>query len=99
MWSCVEATNSWATKSSSLVDAPVTPKRLVASAIRTPSELLPEMRFLAATDVPPIVLFCEAMIWMPPAELPRARVPVMSVPMRFPWTTFAYVPGSEIQTP
>jgi hypothetical protein len=46
-----------------------------------PFEELPEMRFPAAAVVPPIVLLLAPMIKMPPPALPKARVPVISVPM------------------
>ena len=45
------------------------------------SNTLPPMTFRAESVVPPITVPSHAMM---PVKLPRAAVPVMSVPIRFP---------------
>ena len=62
-----------------------------AAPIRTPVETLPEMMFRSTNDVPPTTTPLAPSIMMPATPLPRAAMPVASVPSRLPTT---FVPSS-----
>src|SRR5262249_60191337 len=68
--------------------------------IRTPYAVFPEMMLRAAAVVPPTVLpEVPLSKRTPERELGRAAVPAALVPMLFPLTTVAVVPGSWISMP
>ena len=62
-----------------------------------PRQILPEMTLRAPAFVPPTVLPCPPREI--PATLPRAAVPVTSVPIRFPCTKFPVGSNPEIVMP
>ena len=62
-----------------------------------PSPLLPEITLPAPAPVPPIVL--PELLIDTPVALPRAAVPVASVPMKLPCTTLPVAPDPVIWMP
>ena len=66
----------------------------------TPDQPLSEMMLRAETVVPPIKLSDgPSYNKTPNLPLPRAAMPVTSVPMRLPATTLAFVPVPTSETP
>lgn len=74
-----------------------------------PSELFPEMTFLAPAAPPPITVDGASKMLMPSNPFPNAAFPDEVVPIRLPWIVFAdvvlvniwipYVPFPEIRLP
>ncbi len=56
---------------------------------RTPLSVLKAMVLAAPGAVPPTALLSRELMKTPSPLLPRLRVPVMSVPMKLPWTVLA----------
>ena len=64
-----------------------------------PSPALPEITLVSPVAVPPIVLFGEDVIKIPCSPLPRAKVPLTSVPIKLPVTELLFVSESFIRIP